>query len=170
MEKNQRELKVMYMNKQNRSECKGVLAIDLDGTICPELAFPDIAPPWKESAEALAYAKHKGFYLILSSTRTSIDLSKTKKMVKKQYKLMQKYVEKYKLPIDEIDDGTRGKIYADAYLLDNKGWLVDKGRLRSCHIDEIITMIKLGLITTVTYDENGVEQYKPKNINKIKEK
>jgi hypothetical protein len=148
--------------KKNKYGYKGVLAIDLDGTICPELAYPEIAPPWQESIDALNYAHNKGFYLLLTSTRTSVDLSKTKKRVKEQYNKMVAYVKKYKLPIDEIDDGSRGKVYYDA-IVDNKGWLMDKGgRLEKVHIDEIIHLIYLGLITTVTYDKDGNETYKPK--------
>jgi hydroxymethylpyrimidine pyrophosphatase-like HAD family hydrolase len=152
-----------------RNKCKGVLMIDLDGTICPELAYPDIAPPWEESVEALKYARKKGFYNLLSSTRTSIDLSKTNKMVKEQYERMKKYVKKYKLAIDEIDDGSRGKVYYD-FAADNKGWLVAQGHLNKVHIDIIIDLIKQGYITCVTYDKNGKEQYKPKNIENEKEK
>lgn len=149
------------MKKRQRKDCKGVLAIDLDGTICPELGYPNINPPWKESVEALRYAHKKGFYLILSSTRTSVDLSKTQEGVKEQYNRMKRYVKKYKLPIDEIDDGTRGKCYWDV-LLDNKSYLIGRGMLKKEHIVEIIKHIKKGNITVVTYDKNGNEQYKPK--------
>jgi hypothetical protein len=154
----------MKKQKKNKYGYRGVIGIDLDGTICPELAYPNIAPPWQESIEALQYAREMGFYLLLTSTRTSVDLSKTKKKVKEQYKKMIAYVKKYKLPIDEIDDGTRGKVYYDI-MADNKGWLMDKGgRLEKVHIDEIIHAIHLGLITVVTYDKDGNEQYMPKEI------
>jgi hydroxymethylpyrimidine pyrophosphatase-like HAD family hydrolase len=149
------------MKKNKKYQCRGVLGIDLDGTICPELGFPNINPPWQESIEALNYARKKGFYLILTSTRTSIDLSKTKEMVKKQYKMIKNYVKKYKLAIDEIDDGSKGKIYYDM-MIDNKGWLVVQWPLNKIHIDIIIDLINQGHITTVTYDKDGKEQYSPK--------
>lgn len=153
----------MKRQKKNKYGYKGVIGIDLDGTICPELSYPDIADPWKESIEALQFARETGLYLILTSTRTSVDLSKTKKNVKIQYKKMCNYVKKYKLAIDEIDDGSRGKIYYD-FAIDNKGWLVGKGKLTKEHICDIIDLINNGDITVVTYDKDGNEQYRPKEI------
>jgi len=106
---------------------KKTICVDFDGTIC-KWAFPGEGEPQKVVRQALKFFKLTGFKIIVSSCRTNKKLNP--KTYKQQVKVIKDYLNKHKIPFDEIDDGEQGKVIADHYIDDRaikfteeKGWL-----------------------------------------------
>lgn len=93
------------------------VAIDFDGTIVEDES-PKIGPLKKDVVSSINVLKDLGCYIIITSCRTSslIHPSVTERQVKKQ--IMENFLRENNIPFDEVDDGTHGKVVADAYIDD----------------------------------------------------
>lgn len=106
------------------------IIVDFDGTLC-DFAFPGIGAPKKGAKEALAGFRRAGYYVMISSCRTShfhydifggdpaqptLERDKVKEMIA--------YLDANGIEYDEIDDGSRGKPMGALYI-DDKGMRFD---------------------------------------------
>ncbi len=102
------------------------LAIDFDGTLC-DFAYPWIGPIKPGALAALTLFRKLGFYIVIYSCRTcywDIDIFGGEDGVvginAKVALDMKAWLDENNVPYDEIDDGTKGKPTAEAYI-DDKG-------------------------------------------------
>jgi hypothetical protein len=105
---------------------KRVVAVDFDLTIC-ESDYPDCGPAKKGAKKALQALRDMGFLILIYSCRTCHwhfdqfqQSQDTPVMQRDPVRKMAAWLHANQMPFDEIDDGTRGKPYADFYV-DDKG-------------------------------------------------
>ena len=101
------------------------LCVDFDGTIVDH-EFPEIGALKPGVRTALRRFRQLGHYIVISSCRTCrwdeetfgswdcpiLERPKVREMIE--------FLDREKIPYDEIDDGTKGKVLADLYI-DDKG-------------------------------------------------
>lgn len=102
------------------------IAVDFDNTLC-DSKFPECGPIMPGAKEAMLMFKTMGFRIIIWSCRTSnwnCDIFKTDPnqptLKRPQVIRMAAWLRARAIPYDEIDDGSRGKPWAD-YYIDDKG-------------------------------------------------
>jgi hypothetical protein len=102
------------------------IAVDFDMTLC-DSKFPDCGPVMPGAKEALIMFKTMGFRILIWSCRTChwhYDVfggdPTQPTLERSQVKRMAAWLHANGLPYDEIDDGSRGKPWAD-YYIDDKG-------------------------------------------------
>lgn len=105
------------------------LCVDFDNTIC-QSKYPEVGPPVKGAKEALTAFRALGFWVIISSCRTSHfhynvyggDPGQPT-LERDHVKAMVNWLDEQGIPYDEIDDGSRGKVSALIYF-DDRGFRV----------------------------------------------
>lgn len=105
---------------------KHTICVDFDGTLC-DIAFPDIGAPKAGGKEALALFRRLGYRVVIWTCRTchfhyeifggdpaqpTLERTKVKAMIA--------WLDLHGFEYDEIDDGSRGKPFAEFYI-DDKG-------------------------------------------------
>src|ERR1017187_5307235 len=100
------------------------VSIDFDGTIVDH-EYPHIGALKPGAKEALEALRHYGFWIIISSCRTSgmypevFSHTPGQPVAERQCVLdMIKFLDDNGIPYDQIDDGSVGKVMADFYVDD----------------------------------------------------
>ena len=103
---------------------KPAISIDFDGTLVDH-EFPHIGALKPGAKEALEALRHYGFWIIISSCRTSGMHREIFEQVpgqpptdRKYFKDMVKFLDDNQIPYDQVDDGSLGKVLADFYVDD----------------------------------------------------
>lgn len=103
---------------------KPTIVVDFDGTAV-EHDFPNVGKPKDGVVEALGELRSLGFHILISSCRNCTfhrddfpegHITPTER---KGFKAMQEALDRYGIPYDEIDDGSRGKPLGALYVDDN---------------------------------------------------
>lgn len=124
---------ITSVNPKHHSEIdnttRRVIAVDFDLTIC-DSKYPECGPPKKGAKAGLQALREMGFTILIYSCRTChwhFDLfgaagedQNTPVFERYAARKMGDWLDANEMPYDEIDDGTRGKPYADFYI-DDKG-------------------------------------------------
>lgn len=103
------------------------IAVDFDATLC-DSAFPACGPMMPKAKEALTAFRNMGFLILIYSCRTChwhyklFPMSDPNQPVMERPHViaMKEWLDANEIPYDEIDDGSRGKPWAD-YYIDDKG-------------------------------------------------
>lgn len=102
------------------------IAVDFDNTLC-DSKYPECGPIHTGAKEAMFMFKSMGFRIIIWSCRTSnwnCDIFKVDQKLPTLKRptviRMAAWLHARNIPYDEIDDGSRGKPWAD-YYIDDKG-------------------------------------------------
>jgi hypothetical protein len=101
------------------------VAVDFDGTLASGNNFPDIGEPNPEAREAMEYLREAGYRIIIWTCRTchwhydQFGGDPAQPTLERHTVLqMIEWLHAHKIPYDEIDDGSKGKVMADFYIDD----------------------------------------------------
>lgn len=93
------------------------VSVDFDGTLVMP-AFPGLGELRPGARETLDLLRAEGWYVIISSCRTSSLFCPTEKIREERIRVIREALEILDIPYDEIDDGRSGKVVADVYIDD----------------------------------------------------
>jgi hypothetical protein len=100
--------------------------VDFDLTLC-DSDYPKCGPPIPGGKEALQRFRELGYLIIIDSCRScswhcdAYGVDKTKPVLEREHVVaMRDWLIEHEIPFDEINDGSRGKIFAQWYI-DDKG-------------------------------------------------
>jgi hypothetical protein len=114
-----------------------VVSVDFDGTLC-DFDFPRIGTIKPGAKEAMIRLKELGYYIVIFSCRASRycpDLFSCMGKYAPEFLAMKDWLDANEIPYDEIDDGTKGKPFAEFYI-DDKGVRYDN------NWDEVIKFVE----------------------------
>lgn len=99
-----------------KTQPKGVIVVDLDGTIC-EHRYPDFGAPLAGAKEALQRLKAAGFRIIIHTVRTSSYYRASAQYEPEVHspEAVQAYLQQHDIPFDEIwmHDKPEAMVYID---------------------------------------------------------
>lgn len=104
------------------------VCVDFDKTLC-DSDYPKLGPPITGGREALQTFRDLGYLIIISSCRSCgwnwdlyyKDAPFVPAHEREVHQSMIGWLNRYDIPYDVIDDGTKGKVSADIYI-DDKGF------------------------------------------------
>lgn len=103
---------------------KPTLAIDFDGTLCDH-EYPGIGEVKEGAREALRVFREMGYHILIYTCRTSSHHFEIfggtpgdKALERPRVQDMIAWLNEHDIPYDEVDDGSRGKVLAAAYIDD----------------------------------------------------
>jgi hypothetical protein len=106
---------------------KPTIAVDYDGTLVDH-EFPKPGTPKPDAKEALTFFRELGYHVLIYSCRTAKwhpeifnPSNEPMDMSRSLIQDMIRTLDEAGIPYDEVDDGTKGKPFADLYL-DDKGY------------------------------------------------
>lgn len=101
-----------------------IVCVDFDKTIC-DSNYPEILSIKPGAVDGMQRLRDFGYWIMISSCRTckfypDIFLSEGEALDMNRPVItdMISFLDKHKVPYDEIDDGTRGKVFAEYYIDD----------------------------------------------------
>lgn len=106
---------------------KPLIAVDFDGTLCNS-NYPDCGSPFAGGKQALEKFRKLGYLILIYSCRSCHWHYDLYPNVKRETPVaerdtvvnMRKWLIEHDYPFDEIDDGSKGKPFADFYI-DDRG-------------------------------------------------
>jgi len=100
-----------------------VICVDFDGTIAEWGIYPEPGLPCIGVKEALQKLKDDGFEIVISSARTSDEMSKYPIDKEVQKRLIEEYLKKYDIPYDRVlkSDKIVAKFYIDDRAIEYRG-------------------------------------------------
>jgi len=94
-----------------------VLAIDLDNTLAEDAEFPKIGKPRKGAKKAMQRLREAGFKLAIYTCRLN-GSRKSEDDYADQKRRIEKWLERWRIPFDELIESSEGKPFAEFYIDD----------------------------------------------------